>query len=95
VLAQLGARRRDGQVLVGFAADRGERGLARAREKLVAKDADLFVFNDVARNDIGFDAADNEVTLVAREGERTIAKAPKAEIAARVLDEVERLLGRE
>jgi phosphopantothenoylcysteine decarboxylase/phosphopantothenate--cysteine ligase len=95
VLAQLGARRRDGQVLVGFAADRGERGLERARGKLVAKAADLFVFNDVARDDIGFDASDNEVTLVSRTGEQTIAKAPKAEIAARVLDEVERLLGRE
>src|SRR5207237_91298 len=95
VLAQLGARRAADQVLVGFAADRGERGLERAREKLAAKGADLFVFNDVARSDIGFDSQDDEVTLVTRAGERTIAKAPKAEIAAGVLDEVERLLGRE
>ena len=82
-------------MLVGFAADRGDRGLERAREKLVAKAADLFVFNDVARDDIGFDVSDNEVTLVSRDGERKVAKAPKAEIAARVLDEVELLLGRE
>ena len=44
------ARRRarvPGQVLVGFAADQGERGLERAREKLANKNADLFVFNDV------------------------------------------------
>src|SRR6266568_4797053 len=36
VLAQLGARRRNGQVLIGFAADHGETGLDRAREKLEA-----------------------------------------------------------
>jgi phosphopantothenoylcysteine decarboxylase/phosphopantothenate--cysteine ligase len=93
VLARLGAQRRDGQLLVGFAADEGEPGLERAREKLVRKGADLFVFNDVARADIGFDSADNEVTLVSETGEQRIAKAPKEEIAAAVLDEVEHLLG--
>ena len=93
VLRELGARRTNGQLLVGFAADRGERGLERAREKLAAKKTDLFVFNDVARTDIGFDSADNEVTLVTHAGERVVGKAPKNEIAAAVLDEVERLLG--
>src|SRR5213080_3948109 len=57
VLATLGERRVPGQVLVGFAADQGERGLERAREKLTNKNADLFVFNDVARSDIGFESA--------------------------------------
>jgi phosphopantothenoylcysteine decarboxylase/phosphopantothenate--cysteine ligase len=80
-------------VLVGFAADEGERGLARAREKLAVKNADLFVYNDVARSDIGFDARENEVTLVSTAGDHAVAKAPKDEIAAAVLDEVERLLG--
>jgi phosphopantothenoylcysteine decarboxylase/phosphopantothenate--cysteine ligase len=93
VLAALGDQRRAGQVLVGFAADRGDRGLERAREKLERKRADLFVFNDVAREDIGFDAGDNEVVLVSASGERLVPKASKDEIAAVVLDEVERLLG--
>ncbi|HET7571862.1 MAG TPA: bifunctional phosphopantothenoylcysteine decarboxylase/phosphopantothenate--cysteine ligase CoaBC [Gaiellaceae bacterium] len=93
VLAVLGGRRRDGQLLVGFAADHGDTGLERAREKLARKNADLFVFNDVSRPDIGFDAPDNEVTLVAAAGERRLAKAPKDEIAAAILNEVERLLG--
>jgi len=93
VLAALGATRRPGQVLVGFAADHGETGRERARRKLDAKGADLFVFNDVARADIGFDAADNEVTLLGPAGERAVAKAPKDEIARAVLDEVESLLG--
>ena len=95
VLSRLGAERRATQVLVGFAADRGERGLERAREKLRDKGVNLFVFNDVSREDIGFDAPDNEVTLLSPDGERTVGKAPKEEIAVTVLDEVERILGRE
>jgi phosphopantothenoylcysteine decarboxylase / phosphopantothenate---cysteine ligase len=93
VLAILGERRFPGQVLVGFAADHGELGLERAREKRTRKKADLIVFNDVARTDIGFESADNEVTLLDGSGERTIAKAPKDAIAAAILDHVERLLG--
>jgi phosphopantothenoylcysteine decarboxylase / phosphopantothenate---cysteine ligase len=93
VLAELGRARVPGQVLVGFAADEGQRGLERARGKLTNKNADLFVFNDVGRDDIGFDSRDNEVTLVSAAGERTVAKAPKNEIAAAILDEVERLIG--
>ena len=92
VLAALGASRRPGQVLVGFAADSGNGGIKRAREKRLAKNADLFVFNDVSRPDIGFDASDNEVVVVSSNGERTIKKAPKTVVAAAVLDEVERLL---
>ena len=92
VLSELGERRREGQLLVGFAAETGEPGLERAREKLARKGADLFVLNDVSRPDIGFDASDNEVTLLAASGERTIAKAPKEEIAAAILDEVETLI---
>ncbi|MDQ3893272.1 MAG: bifunctional 4'-phosphopantothenoylcysteine decarboxylase/phosphopantothenoylcysteine synthetase, partial [Actinomycetota bacterium] len=94
VLRTIGARRvPDGTgVLVGFAADEGGRGLERAREKLVAKGADLIVFNDVSREDVGFESPDNEVVLITRSAERRIDKAPKREIAAEVLDEVARLL---
>ena len=89
VLRELGSRReRTASVLVGFAADHGERGLERAREKLGNKRADLIVFNDVARDDIGFDSAENEVVLVSAEGERRIEKAAKERIAAAILDEV-------
>ena len=42
----------------------GEEGLERKRAMLETKNADLVVFNDVARADIGFDSADNEVVLV-------------------------------
>ena len=94
VLSALGERRRVGQLLVGFAAETGATGLERAREKLSRKRADLFVLNDVGRTDIGFDTYENEVTLLtAAGGERPVPKAPKDEIAAAILDEVEALLG--
>jgi phosphopantothenoylcysteine decarboxylase / phosphopantothenate---cysteine ligase len=92
VLEELGAKRRPGQLLVGFAADRGENGLNRAREKLVAKKSDVIVFNDVSRDDIGFDARENEVVVVTAAGERRIQKAPKERIATEILDEIVKLV---
>ena len=88
----LGERKRDGQVLVAFGAEHGEEGLERKRAMLETKNADLVVFNDVGRSDIGFESADNEVVLIARDRERTVPKAAKAVVAAAILDEVERLL---
>ena len=93
VLRELGVLRREGQLLVGFAADEGDAGLERARAKLAAKKVDLIVFNDVSRPDIGFDAEDNEVVLISTSGERALARASKSEIAAGILDEIERLRG--
>jgi phosphopantothenoylcysteine decarboxylase/phosphopantothenate--cysteine ligase len=92
VLAALGRSRREGQVIVGFAADGAESGLERARSKREEKHADLVVFNDVGRTDIGFDTSENEVVIVGEDREREVAKASKNVIAAAVLDEVERLL---
>ena len=92
VLRTLGERRANGQLLVGFAADNGDRGLARAREKLEQKRVDLMVYNDVSRSDVGFDAGDNEVVLITAAGERRVAKAPKDQIAAAIVDAAEELL---
>ncbi len=91
VLRALGERRRNGQLLVGFGADHGDEGLERKRGMLADKGIDLVVYNDVSRDDTGFDAADNEVVLVSQEGDRRIAKAPKEQIAGEILDAVERL----
>ena len=74
-------------MIVAFGAEHGEEGLERKRRMLTDKNVDLVVYNDVSRSDIGFDAKDNEVVLITRESERRIAKAPKARIAAAVLDE--------
>jgi phosphopantothenoylcysteine decarboxylase / phosphopantothenate---cysteine ligase len=92
VLAEIGKLPANGRVVVGFAAETGEGGLARAREKLERKGANLLVFNDVSREDIGFDAAENEVVLITKSEERRIGKAPKRDVAAAILDEARRLL---
>lgn len=92
VLATLAEGRTNGQVLIGFAADRGQGGLERAREKLQRKRVDLVVYNDVSRDDIGFDAEENEVVLVGAGTERTVAKASKDRIAAAIVDAAEELL---
>jgi phosphopantothenoylcysteine decarboxylase/phosphopantothenate--cysteine ligase len=88
----LGERRRPGQVLVVFGAEHGEEGLERKRRMLDDKHADLVVYNDVSRPDVGFDAPENEVVLVARGSERRVEKAPKEAIAAAILDAAEELL---
>ena len=93
VLRTLAEGRTNGRVLVGFGAEEGEAGLERKRRMLAEKGLDLVVFNDVSREDIGFDAPDNEVVLISAAGERTVGKAPKERVAAEILDEVERLLG--
>jgi phosphopantothenoylcysteine decarboxylase / phosphopantothenate---cysteine ligase len=92
VLRELAAHRQDGQVLVGFAAEHGEGGLERARRKLADKGLDLVVYNDVGRDDIGFDARENEVVVLSAGAERPLPKAAKAEIAAAILDHVSALL---
>jgi phosphopantothenoylcysteine decarboxylase / phosphopantothenate---cysteine ligase len=92
VLRGLGESRKNGQVLVGFAAETAKNGLERARRKLADKQVDLIVYNDVSRDDVGFDAKENEVVIVSAQGERRVEKAPKNAIAAAILDEVERLI---
>jgi phosphopantothenoylcysteine synthetase/decarboxylase len=68
-------------VLVGFAAET-EDVLAHARDKLERKGCDLIVANDVSQPGIGFDAADNEVTLVLPGGAtRPLPRGSKLEIA--------------
>jgi len=88
----LGEQKRDGQLLVAFGAEHGDEGRERKRAMLGTKNADLVVFNDVGRGDIAFDAVDNEVVLMARDGDRVVEKASKQRVAAAILDEVERLL---
>ena len=92
ILEELGSNRHRGQVLIGFAADHGPDGLARAHEKLAAKRSDLIVYNDVSRSDIGFDASENEVVLVSATETRRIGKTSKAAIAAEIMDEVVKLV---
>src|SRR5579862_2911230 len=81
ILAGLAARRRDGQTLVGFAAEHGEGALARAREKLGRKGLDAVICNDVSQPGLGFDVDRNEVTIVTAAGDQHIPAAGKRAIA--------------
>jgi phosphopantothenoylcysteine decarboxylase/phosphopantothenate--cysteine ligase len=88
ILSELAAAKRPGQTVVGFAAEHGEGALDYGRDKLRRKRLDAIVVNDISRTDIGFDAPDNEVTIVTAQHERPVPRASKREIARAVLDEV-------
>jgi phosphopantothenoylcysteine decarboxylase / phosphopantothenate---cysteine ligase len=91
VLAALSEARRPGQTLVGFAAEHGEGAVERARGKLDRKGLDAVVVNDISRSDIGFDAPDNEVTVVTRTGAEALPKAAKPAVARAIVDVIEKL----
>jgi phosphopantothenoylcysteine decarboxylase/phosphopantothenate--cysteine ligase len=85
ILATLSAARTT-QVLVGFAAEHGDAGLARAREKRVRKGLDVIVHNDVAVAGIGFDGDQNAVTIIGPGDQETVVpRTSKDECAARIL----------
>ena len=91
-LAELGRRRRPGQVLVGFAAETGDH-LAGARRKLKAKHLDLVVLNHVEGAHSAFGADDADAYLVDADTVEELPRTSKAAIAARLLDRVETLRG--
>ena len=91
VLGGLASSRRADQVLVGFAAEHGDRALEYGRDKLARKGLDAVVINDVSQPGIGFDAADNEVTIVTAGGEEHVPRATKAEVARAILATVDQL----
>jgi phosphopantothenoylcysteine decarboxylase / phosphopantothenate---cysteine ligase len=79
------ARRRPGQLIVGFAAETGD-VLANGRAKLARKGCDLLVVNQVG-NGLGFAAADNEATVLGADGsEVKLPRAAKDEIADAIWD---------
>jgi phosphopantothenoylcysteine decarboxylase/phosphopantothenate--cysteine ligase len=91
ILASISAQKGVEQTVVGFAAEHGGDAIGRARAKLTRKGADLIVLNDVSDPRIGFDSAENEVTLVAAEDEVEVPRAAKEAVAEAILDRVERL----
>jgi phosphopantothenoylcysteine decarboxylase/phosphopantothenate--cysteine ligase len=91
VLKALAAQRRPGQTLVGFAAEHGSGALEYGRGKLREKGLDAVVVNDISRSDIGIGAERNEVAILTAAGEQHVPRAAKTEVAAAILDAVERL----
>src|SRR5207253_688870 len=85
ILAELGAARKESQILIGFAAETSN-ALENARKKLAAKRVDAIVVNDVSRPGIGFDSERNAVSIVMRERVIEVPESSKWEVAHRVLD---------
>jgi phosphopantothenoylcysteine decarboxylase / phosphopantothenate---cysteine ligase len=88
IISALAAARRPEQTIVGFAAEHGEGAIAYGRDKLRRKGLDAVVVNDIGRADIGFEGADNEVTIVTAAGERHVPRTSKAAVARAVLETV-------
>ncbi len=92
IAAELGRRKRPGQILVAFAAET-ENVLENARGKLLRKNADMVVANDVSRADAGFGVDTNAVTLITRDGQRQLPLMSKRAAADGILDGVAALMG--
>lgn len=94
ILEGLGRSKREGAVLVGFAAET-DRLEENALRKLREKNLDLIVANDVSAEGIGFDVDENEVVMIEAGGRvaRT-GRLSKREIGRLILNEVEGILGR-
>lgn len=93
IAAELGRRKREGQILVAFAAETND-VLENARRKLEKKNADLIVANDVSRSDAGFGVDTNIITLISRSDARELDKMSKLEAADAILSRVQELRGK-
>lgn len=92
ILAGLGARKPEGQILVGFAAETND-VITNAQSKLIRKNLDLIVANDVSPDGVGFGHDTNRVTIIGRDGISTeVPMAAKASIAVSVVDRLSGLL---
>jgi phosphopantothenoylcysteine decarboxylase / phosphopantothenate---cysteine ligase len=92
ILHEVAQSRRNGQIIVGFAAETDDL-LTNAREKLIAKGLDAIVANDVSREDSGFDAENNAIVILVRDQPAPIHLPLMSKLAAahRILDEVVKL----
>ena len=91
ILATLAARKRDDQVIVGFAAETDD-VIANAQRKLASKHADFIVANRVGEG-VAFGTDDNQATLVLADGSLDLPLMSKRELADRILDQALALRG--
>ncbi len=90
IAAQLGRDKHEGQVLVAFAAETND-VLENAQKKLVKKNADMIVANDVTMPGAGFAGNTNCVTLITREDMESLPMMSKRDVADAILDRVVRI----
>lgn len=89
ILKELSSRK-SAQIVIGFAAET-ENVLENARQKLVSKNLDAIVVNDVSREGVGFDSDRNAVTIISRDDVVEVPETTKWEVAQRVLDQIAKL----
>lgn len=92
ILGEVAQSRMNGQLVVGFAAETNDL-LQHAREKLIGKNLDAVIANDVSREDAGFDSENNAVIILLRDNPEPIELPlmPKLEAAHYILDEIAKL----
>jgi len=90
VLSQVAASRANGMLVVGFAAET-ENVLENAKGKLLSKNLDAIVANDVTRSDSGFDSPTNTITIITKDNSEELPPLSKLEAANKILDVIARL----
>jgi phosphopantothenoylcysteine decarboxylase / phosphopantothenate---cysteine ligase len=88
ILKTLSLEKKNGQVLVGFAAETDQL-LENARKKLKEKKLDMVVANEISPSNTAFQSDDNEVLLVTKAEVKKLPRLPKSEIAKRIWDYIE------
>ncbi len=91
IAAALGAKKRDGQLLVGFALET-DNAMANAQEKLVRKNLDMIVVNSLQNEGTCFQSDNNKVTIMGHGFVEEYDKKPKSEVAKDIADQLEALL---
>ena len=88
ILKYVGDNKREGQKVIGFAAETNNL-IEYAKEKIVKKNLDYIVANDISKKDIGFGSDDNEVYIIDRHDNiKKIDKSNKNNIAKAIVDEI-------
>ncbi len=88
ILKEIGTKKRDDQVLVGFALETNDE-MQNARKKLKNKNLDLIVLNSLNDKNAGFGFDTNKVTLIDKDGDSTsIDLKPKSEIAYELVNKI-------
>jgi phosphopantothenoylcysteine decarboxylase/phosphopantothenate--cysteine ligase len=85
IAASLGATKKDGQVLVGFALETNDE-TANAKGKLERKNFDFIVLNSLNDKGAGFRVDTNKITIIDKEGATPYPLKNKAEVAADIID---------
>ena len=88
ILKYVGDNKHEGQKVIGFAAETNNL-IEYAKEKIVKKNLDYIVANDISKKDIGFGSDDNEVYIIAKNGNiKKVEKTTKENIAKELLDTI-------